>query len=109
MKKFVSDLSSYILETLALSDKKFMGICKNNRRIDMLITSPEEFPYAQLYFTGSKDHNIIMRTKAKKMGYSLNEKHLMPLNDKIKQAPKMKNEKDIFDFLQMEYKNPENR
>tara|TARA_Y100000389_G_scaffold186336_1_gene206599 strand:+ start:4405 stop:5271 length:867 start_codon:yes stop_codon:yes gene_type:complete len=108
MKEIVSNMSDYILEILALSDKKFMGICKIDkvaRRIDMLKTTVEEFPYAQLYFTGSKDHNIIMRKKAKNMGFSLNEKGLIP----NKGVPIMKNEEDIFKFLDIVYKDPEER
>lgn len=111
IKEIVSDMNEYILEILALSDKKFMGICKFDipRRIDMLITPLHEFPYAQLYFTGSKEHNIMMRKKAKQFGYSLNEKNLDPIKKDIPKAPIMNNEKDIFDFLNIEYKNPEYR
>lgn len=111
IKKIVSDMNEYILEILALSDKKFMGICSLGvpRRIDMLITPKNEFPYAQLYFTGSKEHNIMMRKKARQLGYSLNEKNLDPIKENIPKAPIMNNEKDIFDFLKIEYKNPENR
>ena len=103
----------YILEILACKDKKFMGIVSINngipRRLDILITYPEEFAYAELYFTGSKEHNIKIRNQARLLGYTLNEKRLEKIiNDGIN-IPYMKNEKDIFEFLNMEYVEPFNR
>lgn len=29
-----------------------------HRRIDIMFTKPYEYPFAILYFTGSKDHNL---------------------------------------------------
>jgi DNA polymerase/3'-5' exonuclease PolX len=109
MKYFIEKMSDYIIEILALSDKKFMGICKLDsyfRRIDILITNELEYPYALLYFTGSKEHNIMMRIKANKLGYVLNEKKIMHENTVDKEIPIMKTEKDIFKFLDIEYKEP---
>lgn len=113
MKDIVKQFDKYIIETLALSHVKFMGLCqlpnKPVRRIDMLKTTQDEFPYAQLYFTGSMEHNLIMRKKAKLLGYSLNEKNLDKKNENAKDVPKMKNEKDIFQFLDIQYKEPTER
>jgi DNA polymerase/3'-5' exonuclease PolX len=113
LKKIVKKLEddNYILEVLACKDKKFMGIVKlkdsnTARRLDMLITFPEEYACALLYFTGSKEHNIKIRNKALKMGYTLNE-HRMEKNKTDKpDVPIFNTEKDIFDFLEMEYIKP---
>ena len=62
----------YVIEILAQGSKKFMGICQINniaRRIDILVCDKNEFPFAILYFTGSKEHNLIMRKKALSLGY----------------------------------------
>ena len=102
----------YILEVLANKDKKFMGIVTINgiaRRLDMLITIPEEFPYAELYFTGTKEHNIKIRNKARELGYTLNEHRLEKIKTDVKDIPLMKSEKDIFTFLNMEYLEPTKR
>lgn len=102
----------YILEVLANKDKKFMGIVSINgiaRRLDMLITIPEEFPYAELYFTGTKEHNIKIRNKARELGYTLNEHRLEKIKTDVKDIPLMKTEKDIFTFLNMEYLEPTKR
>jgi len=40
---------------------------------DLRVVSDEQFPFAVVYFTGSKEHNIRLRQKAIEMGLSLNE------------------------------------
>jgi DNA polymerase/3'-5' exonuclease PolX len=109
VKKLVED--NYILEVLACKDKKFMGIVKLKnsniaRRVDMLITFPEEYACALLYFTGSKEHNIKIRHKALKMGYTLNEHRMEKNKQAVKDVPLFNTEKDIFDFLEMDYIEP---
>ena len=102
----------YILEILACKDIKFMGIVKLSekdvaRRIDIMVTNNKEYPLAQLYFTGSKEHNIMMRNKAKEKGYRLNEHKL--LNIENNEIVDIKNESDIFKFLDIKYVDPKNR
>eukprot|EP00960_Hanusia_phi_P077159 768657-Hanusia_phi.AAC.11 len=113
LQDVIHKLGDYVVETLASKTKKFMGICRldNNpaRRLDILITTPEEFPYAQLYFTGSKEHNVKMRSKAKQMGYRLNEHGMTKIHDSASPIPIMHNEQDIFRFLDIEYLEPKNR
>lgn len=102
--------SSYIVETLAKGEKKFMGICKIDkryRRIDILYVNKENFPFALLYFTGSGDFNIDMRNHALKLGYSLNEYQLTHI--KTKESIILKTEKDIFTFLKLKYIPPNAR
>ena len=83
------------------------------RRIDIMITKPSEYPFAILYFTGSKDMNTTMRQKALSLGYSLNEYSLQYVDSEKKGSPLDKmnvtNEKDIFDCLEMDYVEPQDR
>lgn len=82
------------------------------RRVDFLYTTPEEYPFSVLYFTGSKIFNTVMRGRAQHMGFSLNEHGMYKMEDK-KKGDKVStvfpNEKSIFDFLKMEYKEPTER
>lgn len=99
---------------LAHGTVKYMGMCKlprhkTYRRIDILYTHPNEFPFAQLYFTGNDQFNINMRKHALEKGYSLNEQSLTNVTTKKKVEFDFKTEKDIFDFLEYEYVEPENR
>lgn len=40
---------------------------------DLRAVSDEEYPFALYYFTGSKEHNVAVRTLAKKAGIKMNE------------------------------------
>ena len=46
---------------------------------DLRVISSAEYPFALNYFTGSKEHNIEMRSRALKRGWTLNEYRLAPL------------------------------
>ena len=83
---------------------------KYYRRIDFLYTKPAEYPYAILYFTGSKYFNLAMRGRALKQNMSLNEHCFSDVKTKNKlEFPNVTCEKDIFDILNMEYKEPQER
>ena len=79
------------------------------RRIDFLYSPPNEFPFAILYFTGSKAFNTVMRQYALDKGYTFNEHGIYKLENKKKGAKiekGFKTEKDIFDFLGLQFKTP---
>ena len=78
--KFIDTLvqEGYLTCQLARGSKKYMGMGKIDispchRRIDIMYTKPEEYPFAILYFTGSGDFNVRMREDALKQGYTMNE------------------------------------
>jgi NAD-dependent DNA ligase/DNA polymerase/3'-5' exonuclease PolX len=79
------------------------------RRVDFLYTNPDEFPFAILYFTGSKIFNTVMRHVALEKGYTMNEHGIYNVEEK-KKGEKVnhlfKFEEDIFDFLGLVYKSP---
>ena len=82
------------------------------RRVDFLYTTPEEYPFAVLYFTGSKGFNATMRGHALKRGLSLNEHGLSKMVDKKKEEKLSLNivdERGIFDYLGLVYKEPKSR
>ncbi len=93
----------------ANGDTKISVVLKNGMACDLRIVKPEEFPFALLYFTGSKEHNDVMRQIAKDKGYKLNEYGLTQTK-KDKEVPvQCGSEKEIFKFLGMEYIPPEMR
>jgi len=79
------------------------------RRVDFLFSPPSEFAFAKLYFTGSKTFNTIMRQHALNTGYTLNEHGLKSKVKGEKIDHVFKDESDIFSFLNLEYKEPEER
>ena len=114
--KFVENLSKekVILYILSKGPSKCLVVAKipssdAARRVDFLFTSPEEFPFAILYFTGSKIFNTVMRHIALEKGYTMNEHGINKMEGKQKGEKVDRlfaSEKDIFDFLGLEYKSP---
>lgn len=110
LSEFVKKLieKKYVTHTLAHGDKKFMGICRTSsrgksRRLDLLLTPPEEYAFALLYFTGSDKFNVEMRKHALSKGVSLNEHGFTP------KSPFMETEEDIFKFIDYPYVSPKHR
>ena len=116
---FINELikEKIILEVLSRGNTKCLVIAKipgsdSARRVDFLYSSPEEYPFSVLYFTGSKIFNTVMRHQALQMGLTMNEHGLYKMEGK-KKGEKVdhvfKDEKDIFDYLNMVYKTPVER
>ena len=111
----VLDESGYVLDQLVCGDKKWMGYVAKTprskaRRLDLMLTPPDEYPYAILYFTGSDKFNVAFRTYAKTKGYTLNEHTLVPIKGSgAPMPPGMKTERDIFAFLGLRFVPPEMR
>lgn len=106
--------TSYLEEILAIGPKKCMGISRvpgaRARRLDILVTPKEQYAYALLYFTGSQKFNIAMRKHALDRGYTMNEHSMVPLEGSNKPMPPlMKEERDIFTFLEYPYVAPSER
>ena len=105
-----------IIEVLSRGDVKSLCISKIRgkpaRRIDFMFTPRSEYSYAMLYFTGNKEFNTVMRSRALKLGYSMNEHGMYKMVNGTKTTKLntfMPEEKDIFNFLGMEYKEPQDR
>lgn len=122
IKKLKDD--GIIREVLASGKKKFMGITKLHsyskfRHMDIIDTEIEQYPFAQLYFTGSGGFNSHMRLIALKKGYSMNEycisdkKTKKPIETSVIESKigksRFTEESDIFRFLELDYVKPEDR
>ena len=82
-----------------------MGLARLNskklhRHLDIRLVPESSFIFSYLYYTSGRNFNLIMRKKAKKNGYLLNE---WGLYDSNKKKIKVKNEKDIFNKIGMSY------
>ena len=105
-----------IIELLSRGKKKSLTVGKLRghpaRRLDFMFTTQEEYPFALLYFTGSKIFNTLMRGQALKMGYTMNEHGLSTFKKGVKGkkiAHKFKDPEDVFDFLNIKWVEPEDR
>ena len=80
-----------------------------NVQVDILVMEPERYGSALQHFTGSKFHNIVLREHAKKMGFSLNEYGAQDIKNPKKERLSFENEKDFYNFLKLDYIEPELR
>ena len=50
-------------------------------QVDLRVVAPDAWGAALMYFSGSKAHNVRLRERAIRLGYTLNEYGLFPLDD----------------------------
>ncbi len=96
-------------EVIVRGETKCSVRLENLLQIDLRVVSNDEFPFAQQYFTGSKEHNVHVRSRALKLGYSLNEYGLTPKDAAVPAAPKLNTEEELYRFLKLDYIVPELR
>ncbi|MDZ7758536.1 DNA polymerase/3'-5' exonuclease PolX [Rhodohalobacter sp.] len=109
--KFVNH--ELVVEVLGRGDTKSSVRTENGRQVDLRIVKPDEFPAALMYFTGSKEHNIVLRQRARERGMALNEYGLFKLNDQnetdFDQPVKTSSEDEIYRKLDLNFVPPEHR
>jgi len=96
-----------ILEVLAKGDNKVSFKLRGGMQVDVRMLPPESYGAAMQYFTGSKNHNVSLRQRALKMGYTLNEYGLFRLDDNKRVAGA--NEDEIYGELKLDSIPPEMR
>ncbi len=103
---------SGIVKVLAKGETKASVILEGGIQCDLRVVSDAEFPFALAYFTGSKEHNIVMRQRAIQRGLRLNEYGLFKSKEETRD-PKLlvpcKTEDEIFEKLDLVYVPPELR
>jgi DNA polymerase (family 10) len=72
---------------------------------DLRVVRDTQFPFALHYFTGSKEHNIAVRSRAQQYGLKLNEYELAGPGKSVR----CKDEADLFGALDLDYIPPEMR
>ena len=100
------------LSVLAAGNTKASVLLEGGIQADLRVVDDSEFASALAYFTGSKEHNIVMRSRAISRGLRLNEYGLFKSKEETRD-PKLrlncKTEEDIFKVLDLAYVPPELR
>lgn len=106
-EELISYFVNYPQKTLvqAQGDTKASILVSNNLQIDLRVVPEESFGAALQYFTGSKEHNVVLRNIAKEKGYKLNEYGVFEGEKNIAS----KTEADIYQSLGLHYIPPELR
>ncbi len=101
-----------ILSVSAKGDTKASVILEGGIQADLRVVTDEEFPFALAYFTGSKEHNIVMRQRAIARGLRLNEYGLFKSKEETRD-PQLRvacaTEEEIYSALDLAYVPPEMR
>ena len=108
-----------VVEVLGRGETKSSVRTESGRQLDLRVVSPDEFGAALLYFTGSKNHNIVLRQRARERGMTLNEYGLFRLDPGEKNEVNVEThpdllvasraEEEIYDALDLHYIPPELR
>jgi DNA polymerase (family 10) len=96
-----------IQRVLVQGETKTSVLLKDNLQVDLRVVPPESYGAALQYFTGSKNHNVKMRSRAIKHGYKLNEYGLFTKT--TNHAVAGATEEDIYTTLGLSYIPPELR
>ena len=101
-----------IIKVTAKGETKASVILDGGIQCDLRVVSDKEFPFALAYFTGSKEHNIVMRQRAIQRGLRLNEYGLFKSKEETRD-PKLlvpcRDETEIFTKLDLPFVPPELR
>jgi DNA polymerase (family 10) len=101
-----------ILSVLAKGETKASLNLEGGIQADLRVVADGEFASALAYFTGSKEHNIVMRQRAIERGLRLNEYGLFRSQEETRD-PELRldcrTEEDIFKALDLTYVPPELR
>jgi DNA polymerase (family 10) len=84
---------------------------------DLRVVSGTEYPFALNYFTGSKEHNIVLRSRALQRGWTLNEYRIAPAPPEAAakgkkvtaKIPEVREEMELYRALGLDYISPELR
>lgn len=102
-----------VTEILGKGDTKSSVRTTEGRQVDLRIVKAENFAAALMYFTGSKEHNVALRSRARERGMSLNEYGLFKLQEDGEtnwDAPQpFETEADIYKLLGLNWVPPELR
>ena len=101
-----------IIQVIAKGDTKASVLLESGIQADLRVVSDAEFPFALAYFTGSKEHNIVMRQRAIARGLRLNEYGLFKSTEETRDPKllvKCTTEEEIFSELGLQFVPPELR
>ncbi|HXX28395.1 MAG TPA: DNA polymerase/3'-5' exonuclease PolX [Terriglobales bacterium] len=96
-----------LMEIIARGENKVSFRLRGGMQVDVRLLAPESFGAAMQYFTGGKAHNVALRQRALKMGYTLSEYSLARVDTGERVAGAT--EEEIYSTLKLDYIVPELR
>ncbi|MEM9478617.1 MAG: DNA polymerase/3'-5' exonuclease PolX [Verrucomicrobiota bacterium] len=93
-------------EILVNGETKSSVRMENGLQCDLRAVKNEEYPFALAYFTGSKEHNVEIRGRCLKKGFTLNEYRLEAVSEEAGDLPEIHSEEDLYELLGLDYVEP---
>ena len=97
MERFVGD--EEVQEVRGHGETKSSIVLRSGIAADLRVVSDAQYPYALMHFTGSKEHNVALRQRAKDRGLKLNEYGLFKGEKNIRCA----DEEAIYEKLELPF------
>lgn len=97
-----------VAEVIVCGETKVSIRLDGGLQADLRAVSNSAFPFALQYFSGSKEHNVAIRQRALKRGWSLNE-YDFTVKEGAEQPPVVHEEADIYQALGLDFIPPELR
>lgn len=118
-----ADVSDFFIKHSMVESVMVHGATKSSVRLksgiqaDLRVVKNGEYPFALNYFTGSKEHNIVMRQRALARGWTLNEYRLEAVANvegrkskvEAQPIPVVRDERELYSALGLDYVEPELR
>jgi DNA polymerase (family 10) len=100
-----------VVDVIAQGATKASIHATHGLQCDLRAVASKEFPFALMYFTGSKEHNVAIRQRALNRGWSLNEYAFTEVPDHADAPviPPVHDEADIYRALELDFIEPELR
>jgi len=106
-----------VREVIARGDRKAAIALADGPNVDLMLMPPGECGTYLVHFTGSKEHNVRLRARARDLGWSLSEKGFLrldpetgePLAGAAAELRTMASEAEVYAFLGLPYIEPELR
>ncbi len=98
-----------VASVLSRGDTKMSVRLADGFQVDLRVVPEESFGAALMYFTGSKDHNIVLRGMAHERGMSLNEWGLFKVTGKKEKRMAGETEESVYAMLGLPWFPPEIR
>ncbi|MGE3797693.1 MAG: helix-hairpin-helix domain-containing protein [Thermomicrobiales bacterium] len=90
--------SDRVVQITGHGDTRAAVVLRDGLAVDLRVVRPESYGAALLYFTGSKDHNIVLRQRAIERGWKLNEYGLYDRDDVMLAGA---SEADVYEKLEL--------
>src|SRR5881394_2571163 len=115
------DLTNFFVSHPLVESIIAQGLTKSSVRLrsgvqcDLRVVNTTEYPFALAYFTGNKEHNIELRSRALQRGWTLNEYRLapIPLDSKakkklpVKRIPEVRDRAALYRAVDLDFIPPE--